>query len=243
MSFKEHKLDTACTYSENAYGDYIVGATKIECDRTSTTAFVHRTPDLDIVVFRGTQQARDWIYNVLTVPRPYQGRWAHAGFVRAHRSIWQDVRELLDPDKKLLICGHSLGGALAELSAWRCRNFNDVHLITLGKPNVFFNPSYYGKMPWLKTQLSVVCGSDLVARVPRLLFGPDGGQTQLYFEAADKTPHINPTKRFKKNDWKMSGAVSDHSMKSYRECIEAFDKSPLPKYHYISLITGRSASS
>ena len=41
MSFSEDNLDTACTYSENAYNDNIVGATKIECERTSTTAFVH----------------------------------------------------------------------------------------------------------------------------------------------------------------------------------------------------------
>lgn len=70
MSFSEDNLDTACTYSENAYNDNIVGATKIECERTSTTAFVHRTPHLDIVVFRGTQQLRDWMYNVLSFPDP-----------------------------------------------------------------------------------------------------------------------------------------------------------------------------
>src|SRR6056300_1590343 len=110
MSFSEDNLDTACTYSENAYNDNIVGATKVECERTSTTAFVHRTPHLDIVVFRGTQQMRDWMYNVLSFPRPYKGRLCHAGFVRAHRSVWPEIRKLLDPAKKLLICGHSLGG-------------------------------------------------------------------------------------------------------------------------------------
>lgn len=227
MSFSEDNLDTACTYSENAYNDNIVGATKIECERTSTTAFVHRTPHLDIVVFRGTQQLRDWMYNVLSFPRPYKGRLCHAGFVRAHRSVWPDIRKLLDPAKKLLICGHSLGGALAELSAWSCKEFQDVHLITLGKPNVFFRPAYHGKMPWMKTQLSVVCGSDAVPRVPRFFFGPDGGQTQLYFDNKEKKAHFNPTKDFKRADWHASDSVSDHFMDSYRECIEAFDKKRL----------------
>ncbi len=49
-------------------------------------------------------------------------------------------------------------------------------------------------MPWMKTQLSVVCGSDAVPRVPKFLFGPDGGQTQLYFDNTEKKGHINPTK-------------------------------------------------
>jgi hypothetical protein len=230
MPVTKHNLDTALTYSRNAYNDNIVGSTKIECQRTSTTAFVHRTPHLDILVFRGTQQLRDWMFNIWTVPRPYEGRWAHAGFVRAHRSVWSEIQPLLEPTKKLLICGHSLGGALAELSAWKCRNYN-AHLITFGKPNVFFNPSYYGKMPWLRTQLSVVCGSDLVARVPRVFFGPDGGQTQLYFDVNNKKGYINPSKSFKKKDWKMSGAVADHSMDTYQECVEAFDTVILPQDH------------
>jgi hypothetical protein len=120
-----------------------------------------------------------------------------------------------------------LGGALAELSAWSCKEFQDVHLITMGKPNVFFRPAYHGKMPWAKTQLSVVCGSDAVPRVPRFFFGPDGGQTQLYFDNTEKKAHFNPTKDFKRADWHASDSVSDHFMDSYRECIEAFDKKRL----------------
>ena len=229
MSFSEDNLDTACTYAENAYDHNIVGATKVECARTSTTAFVHRTPHLDIVVFRGTQQMRDWLYNVLSFPRPYKGRLCHAGFVRAHRSVWPEIRKLLDPAKRLLLCGHSLGGALADLSALSCKEFKDAHVITMGKPNVYFQPARNGKMPWMKTQLSVVCGSDAVPRVPRLFSAPMEGRPNSTLITPLGKGHINPSKKFKKEDWRASDSVSDHFMDSYRKCVEAFDKAELPR--------------
>ena len=45
----------------------------------------------------------------------------------------------IDKEKNLLICGHSLGGALAELSAAKLyKSHPQLSLVTFGKPNTFF---------------------------------------------------------------------------------------------------------
>ncbi len=122
MSFSEDNLDTACTYSENAYDDNIVGATKIECERTSTTAFVHRTPHLDIVVFEAHSSSGTGCTTFSASP-DLQRQTLPRGFRQGSSFSLAGHQKTPGPAKKLLICGHSLGGALAELSAWSCKEF------------------------------------------------------------------------------------------------------------------------
>jgi triacylglycerol lipase len=131
----------ASKLSIDAYKDDMVGAFKIENKLTSTVAYVKLTPECNYVVFRGTNSIGDWLFNLSAVPAYYNRRWTHGGFALAHKSVWKRIRRLLDPNKKTLITGHSLGGALAELSAWACRDFTDLTLITFGKPRVFFRGS------------------------------------------------------------------------------------------------------
>ena len=67
-------------------------------------------------------------------------------------------------------------------------------------------------------QLSVVSGSDLVARIPRLCYGPSSSQKIVYF-ANNGKDIINPSADVKKNDFmsKKSDAISDHFMEGYEE--------------------------
>src|SRR5262249_36449261 len=69
-------------------------------------------------------------------------RW-HEGFMKALASIWDPLLETLQAERKksdrpIWITGHSLGGALALLAAWRLkRKFVPVHQIyTFGGPMV-----------------------------------------------------------------------------------------------------------
>ena len=97
-------LETGCKYANLAYEEEIPKAIKVESKLTSTTAFVMKTEKLDIIAFRGTQQLRDWLFNLSAIPVPYAGRLCHGGFVAAHASIWGKIKKHIDKEKNLLIC-------------------------------------------------------------------------------------------------------------------------------------------
>ena len=174
-------LNMACSWAMNAYKKRNkVDAIHIESKWTSTTVHVAKRKTIDIIAFRGTQQGRDWLTDALVVPVPYAGRLCHGGFTLAHKAVWKEVKKHIDPKKRTLICGHSLGGALAELSASMLNGKHDnINLITFGKPNVFFKG--FKKPMTLDNQISCVQGSDVVARIPRFCYGPSKSQTMLYF--------------------------------------------------------------
>lgn len=210
-------LETGCKYSTLAYKEEISKAIKIESKITSTTAYVIKLKTIDVICFRGTQQLGDWLFNISAIPVPYAGRLCHGGFVAAHASVWGKIKKHIDYDKDTLICGHSLGGALAELSAAKIhKKHKRLSLVTFGKPNTFFKG--FKRSMNLVGQLSVVSGSDLVARIPRLCYGPSSSQKIVYF-ANNGKDIINPSADVKKNDFmsKKSDAISDHFMEGYEE--------------------------
>ena len=75
-------LTKAAHLAEQAYKDEIPGAKKFENKRTDTTCFLLKTADVDYVIWRGTESRRDWLYNLLFIPRPIRGAWIHMGFYR-----------------------------------------------------------------------------------------------------------------------------------------------------------------
>ena len=220
-------LNTACRYANKAYDDNIVAAIKIESKLTSTTAYVIKRKTIDIIAFRGTQQVNDWLVNLLCIPVPYAGRLCHAGFVMAHKSVWKKIKKHIHPTKRTLICGHSLGGALAELSAAKLhKKHPNLNLVTFGKPNTFFKGF---KRPMdLDKQVSVVCGSDMVALIPKLCFGPSSSQTMLY-HANSGSDYIDPAKTLRDDDRSITDAVSDHFMAGYTERLDSFLKNQSKK--------------
>ena len=216
-------LNMACSWAMKAYKDENPKAAKIESRLTSTTVYVAKRKTIDIIAFRGTQQGRDWLTDAMVVPVPYAGRLCHGGFALAHKSVWKKVVKMIDWKKRTLICGHSLGGALAELSAAKIwKKHPTINLITFGKPNVFFKG--FKRPMELDKQISCVQGSDMVARIPRLCYGPSKSQTMLYF-ANSGMDYIDPEKALRTTDRK-SGAISeritDHMMDGYEERLNMF---------------------
>lgn len=215
-------LNMAVSWAMNAYKEKNKDAIKIESKWTSTTVYVAKRKSIDIIAFRGTQQGRDWLTDALVVPVPYAGRLCHGGFVAAHASVWKEVEKHIDPKKRTLICGHSLGGALAELSAAKLNGKHDnINLVTFGKPNTFFKG--FKKPMTLDTQISCVNGSDAVARIPRLCYGPSKSQDMLYFSNGG-VDYINPSKYLRKKDRGIKDRISDHFMEGYKERLTQFLK-------------------
>jgi len=213
-------LNMAVSWAMNAYKEKNKDAIKIESKWTSTTVYVAKRKSIDIIAFRGTQQGRDWLTDALVVPVPYAGRLCHGGFVAAHASVWKEVEKHIDPKKRTLICGHSLGGALAELSAAKLNGKHDnINLVTFGKPNTFFKG--FKKPMTLDNQISCVNGSDAVARIPRLCYGPSKSQDMLYFSNGG-VDYINPSSYLRKKDRGIKDRISDHFMEGYKERLTQF---------------------
>ncbi|MFO0810829.1 MAG: lipase family protein [Gemmataceae bacterium] len=128
----------------------------------NTQAYVCTNANHIVVAFRGTEDPtsidglKDWLLtdavNLLIVP---EGRLGtdfaaagvgakfHQGFIGALAEIWDPLfaaveSEVKKQDRPLWITGHSLGGALALLSAWLFqRKFVNVHqVITFGAPMI-----------------------------------------------------------------------------------------------------------
>jgi len=88
--------------------------------------------DYAILVFRGSDEPKDWVKNfqVNFVNTVYG--WMHKGFKHSWDLVSRDVRENL-PNKPLYITGHSYGGALAFIAGLFIPH---VEVITFGCPKV-----------------------------------------------------------------------------------------------------------
>jgi hypothetical protein len=128
----------------------------------NTQAYVGTSADAVVVAFRGTESpltldgVKDWLLtdanNFLILPEGKLGTdfvaagvgaRFHRGFMTALGDIWDPMYAAVDAalqqkERPLWLTGHSLGGALAVLAAWRFkRQFTDVHqVVTFGGPMV-----------------------------------------------------------------------------------------------------------
>lgn len=212
-------LRWACVYSHAVY--LHDSGLDFRSKLVSAKASIYRTPEYDVLTWAGSAQLMDWVINLTAFPPvPYAGEWVHPGFALAHNSLYREVRPHLDPSKPLFVFGHSLGGAMAELTARRIWGFKDLRLITLGKPNVFArwsNPD----LGALTCQVSMVSGSDVVTRSPRFFYKPSPTQDMLYY-ANDGRDLWNPPKSSRRRDYKLSDIVKDHSVSVYQQRTDQY---------------------
>jgi hypothetical protein len=128
----------------------------------NTQVYIATNDDHIVLAFRGTESPttidglKDWLLtdaaDLLIQPQGDLGtdfaaagvaaRW-HDGFIKALASIWDTLLETVKVERKksdrpIWITGHSLGGALAVLAAWRFkRKFIPINQIyTFGGPMV-----------------------------------------------------------------------------------------------------------
>jgi hypothetical protein len=119
-----------------------------------------------LVVFRGTEPDRvsdlGADLNASMVEGPTGGA-VHAGFANAFSGVGSKVRKWLDNHRgmQVIVTGHSLGGALATLSA---SQWAASRLVTFGSPRVG-NVAFVGTVRAEAVARYVDC-CDIVTRVP-----------------------------------------------------------------------------
>jgi len=129
--------------------------------KTGTHAAIYRvkgssaTAEATILCFRGTTKFRQWVMNLSTLPvrwdnegvdgdspelnAEHQKPFVHQGFKILFDRIWPKLEPLLrDLPGPLFVAGHSLGGALALMTAAAHR---PTALYTFGSPRVG-NPTF-----------------------------------------------------------------------------------------------------
>ena len=147
-----------------------------------------RADGLALLVFRGTQP--DKRADLLSDADFRHSAWelgagsVHMGFAETARGLWQQIEPWLEGAaagrKRLVVCGHSLGAAIATLLAAPARA--DL-LLTIGSPRVGDAEFVAGLQatPGLAITRIVNC-SDAVTRVPPSLLGFEHAGAPTYID-------------------------------------------------------------
>lgn len=207
--------------------------------------------DVVLVAFRGTVSVANWYTNVRISQEPHvpledppwlrplwrSPAWGakrprvHSGFWMAYESVrselLDDVRRCLTevPNRRVMVTGHSLGGALATLCAFDCRvqlglSELDVTVITFGSPRVgnrAFTRRFLAAVP---VCFRIMNHSDGVTNVPSSFFSnfehvPRGVLVDGYGNLIID-PMFVDLKLFH------GTAFTPHLMEGYRDSLNAF---------------------
>ncbi|KAG2523243.1 hypothetical protein JM18_005847 [Phytophthora kernoviae] len=117
-----------------------------------------RLYDAIVIAFRGSMDVTNWLDNLTFLKRraypQFPGVMVHQGFYWAWQSVAGQVLTILQPlqrlypHAKLLVSGHSLGGAVAAICAFELeyiQNMSVQALYTFGKPRVG-NTNFSGRL-------------------------------------------------------------------------------------------------
>jgi triacylglycerol lipase len=169
------------------------GFPTVHCfDTGSTQAYLMGNDDLIVLAFRGTEMRclRDWMTDarILLVDGVRNGK-VHRGFMIATNVIGMELMAKLmtcrTRNQPVLLTGHSLGAALATLTAAKLReqNYAIDGLYTFGSPRVgdkkfaaWFNQDFGTKA------FRFVNNNDVVTRVVPRALGYDHVGNCLYFD-------------------------------------------------------------
>lgn len=220
-------------------------------------AFVASSPDYNLLVFRGTKIPQNWMTDLACTPARFDWIFTaapalgeiHAGFGHCLADGLKDIITDLssrDQSKRLLVTGHSLGGALAALApvcfSVMNTNIRPVGAIyTFGQPRIGLHSfcNTYSQMLTNKL-VRFVNKQDLVPRVPLRGWDYSDEGTMIHFDSMG-TPTIQSeewqgflarTLQSFGDFWEIMSHigvdVGDHSMAGYLALIQQNQGTLLP---------------
>jgi triacylglycerol lipase len=215
----------------------------LESAATSTRVLIWRCGEHIVAAFRGTVDLRNWLTDLDCEFAPENGCRVHAGFAEALESVREKTLEGIcqmaqacQARPKLWLTGHSLGGALAMLLAWRVREryrrqpFSGVY--TFGQPRVG-NAAFcarYDESGLRGSTFRIIYRADIVPHVPFLLGSyrhagreilcDDTGRWReqaplLWKVGREAAAHLHGLARFR------AAALADHHIDSYLKMFAA----------------------
>lgn len=116
-----------------------------------------------VLYIGGADDWKDWAQNAQLWPTKYLGGYAHGGQV-LHAELIEEALEidLIELSRVTMVCGHSLGGAAAELLGLKYH----IPFISWGAPNVWCSLPPLPKAAQTLPTLRIWDRSDIVASLP-----------------------------------------------------------------------------
>jgi triacylglycerol lipase len=144
--------------------------------------FLLTSEEFNLLMFRGTQRRFEILGDLLTLQRDYLHPVTQADLGKVHLGFYslyfnqlaaavQEALQNVDPTKPLVIAGHSLGGALANLAAidlalHRPELQPNLHLYTYGTPRLGDRAFVEAHSQLLPNHYRVVNLADMVPMTP-----------------------------------------------------------------------------
>lgn len=136
---------------------------------------VMSAPGVTLVVFRGTDDKLDWLFNLNLGTKTCAQGVFHLGFVNAYNAVRSDARSYISQQsgQRVWVTGHSLGGAMALLCGFDQKLHGDVlaDVVTFGQPRITDTKGCQSIDAALKDRyVRVARPTDVVPRVPPAFF-------------------------------------------------------------------------
>ncbi|CCO47918.1 putative Lipase, class 3 [Vibrio nigripulchritudo SOn1] len=210
-------------------------------DRNSAQAALVEHEKFVSIVFRGTNEIEDWIDNINAFSVKALFGEFHRGFLKSVDDLWLDIEKELEScqseqRKPVFIAGHSLGGAMATITAAKFIHEDKpfISVYTFGQPRALSQDT--------ARLFNVECknryfrfhnNNDLVTRVPARLMGYSHVGSYLYITNEGKIhedvgnwfrflDHVEGAFESVKQK-KSLDMISDHDMDEYLKHIKNFN--------------------
>ena len=197
-------------------------------------AQVHLAADATRVLFafRGTQptQISDLLADLNVVPKRHGPGFVHSGFRGEARKLWNEVEAWAERNKgkQFLVCGHSLGAAMATYTAQELswHGHKNIELYTFGSPRLG-SADYVAAMDIPHWRF--VNNNDGVTHVPPAAMGFKHHGTLMYINHYGSIRPLSQWQRFKdmmRGYWaaikklQLFDWMYDHSIDGYSSKIE-----------------------